>query len=200
MTSRLNTWLLTFAVLCLGSSAHAASINFLIGSESSASFSQENFYGGNIEATLSNSLAGLNFTLSPGQSKTFEFFDISFSGCRVICGGKASVEAVLDFDSPSAAANGGGWGISKSIFGVITAGTLKWGEQPGRITTAAGVFDVTFEELAGLSFGESNTVHATVTAVSAVPLPAAAWLFGTSLLGLSGLSWGRKRKRNMLAD
>jgi hypothetical protein len=75
--------------------------------------------------------------------------------------------------------------------GAPTGGTLD-------ITTFASTFGlfipISFDLTAGTFLATSGlgNVSGTFGAVAAVPVPAAAWLFGSALLGLAGV--GRKRK------
>lgn len=180
---------LLLAVFAFAGTAHAASIDFTMGGGSSVNISNPD----SIEASaVVRNLAGYSFNLTPTDSHTFDFFDIVFSCDWLVCGGMSNISATLDFYIPDASATGSGWGGAVSLLGTITAGVLHWTSQPGEISTAAGDFLVTFSNLVGIT-GNTATVQATVTALSAVPLPAAGWLFGSALLGLMG--WRRRSQR-----
>ena len=195
MKKFLASLVLGLSALLGANAVQAASINFVIGDNSSVSVDDSGFFGADVNATVRSALSGLAFSLAPGQSQTFAFFDISLSKCKIVCFGSADFSATLDFLNPSAQATGTGSGGAASLFGKLTAGALLWDNQPLLLTTSAGTFSVLFHDLVGIAFGKTYTVNATVTALSAVPLPAAAWLFGSALLGLAGAQ--RLRKRQM---
>ncbi|RFA30766.1 hypothetical protein CAI21_04455 [Alkalilimnicola ehrlichii] len=83
-------------------------------------------------------------------------------------------------------------------FGWVTDGNLVWDTQPGAIESELGVFSVFFEEINGITPGKLVTVRATITDVTPVPLPAAAWLFGSALLAFGGIRL-RQRRRQAIA-
>jgi hypothetical protein len=76
--------------------------------------------------------------------------------------------------------------------GAPTGGSME-------VTTFSSTFGISipisFDLTAGTFLGDAGflgTVSGTFAPVAAVPVPAAAWLFGSALLGLAGI--GRKRK------
>lgn len=138
---------------------------------------------GDLNLSLSEDLKTTEFSLSEGDSKTFNFFDIHLP----VGAGSATVNATLDFLIPeggSGSGQGEGWWKS-ALF--VSGGGLEWNDQPGLIELDNGTsFYLTFEELSGIQLGNTNTVQATVTAKSAasVPEPGTLALLGMSLLGL----------------
>ncbi len=170
----------------LAGASNAMSVNFDVGNGSSVDVSRNNLVGGSISTLLDSGLRGTSFSLAPGQSRELDFFDITPSGCRIFCAGSATIDATLDLAAPPVAADGSGRGGLASVGAWITAGSLHWNRQPGIFNTAAGDFSVLFKNLHGLAFGSTYAVTATVTHLSAIPIPATAWLFGSVLLGLVG--------------
>lgn len=138
---------------------------------------------GDLQLTLSDSLMSTEFSLSEGESYTFDFFDIKLPYLGV---GSATVDATLDFLIPtggSGTGQGSGWW--KSAF-FVSAGGLEWNSQPGLIELADGSsFFLTFENLSGIQLGHKTTVSATVTANTiSVPEPGTLALLGIGMLAL----------------
>lgn len=65
--------------------------------------------------------------------------------------------------------------------------------QNGWSVDANGTYHL-FYNTRGICVDCEMTVHLYGTAVSAVPLPASVWLFGSGLIGLFGFSWGRNKQ------
>lgn len=121
-------------------------------------------------------------------------------------------ETVLDLAaSPASALVGGGnaFGIPQAGLqllggtingdGSITVGLCGTADAVGFADTTPGVCDGTYvgDNVMNVTvLGNAANVYLagdiTLTEASAVPVPAAAWLFGSALLGLAGI--GRKRK------
>ena len=190
--------LLCASILVFGSaqSANAIPINFDVdASQSSVEITNVSTWPNgwtSISAILDTGLDSEIFSLNDGESYTFDFFQITVDGLGT---GTADIEATLAFEQPSGSeitGNGSGWW--GTIYGVISAGYLGWVDMPQAITLANGdYFDVDFEDVAVVGFGNSTTVSATVTAHAApVPEPTTILLSGIGLLGMG--FYLRKRK------
>lgn len=137
-----------------------------------------------IDAEIVDGIDGKSFSLDDGESYTFDFFKITVEGLGI---GTADIEATLAFELPSVSQiTGNGSGLWGTIFGVISGGYLYWTNMPQTITLANGdYFDVDFEDVAVVGFGNSTTVSATVTAHAApVSEPTTILLSGIGLLGM----------------
>lgn len=144
-----------------------------------------------ISVELATGLDDEIFTLNNGESYKFDFFDITVSGFGC---GTADVSATLAFDSPYGyEVTGSGTGGWFTVFGIFSGGLLTWNDMPQTITLSNGNwFDVDFENVCELGFGNSTTVAATVTAhTSPVPEPSTILLIGCGLIGL--MTYNRQR-------
>jgi hypothetical protein len=137
-------------------------------------------------------LDGVAFSLAPGESTTFDFFDITVYG--VLGGGTTDVSATLAFDAPPSSGTGTGSGSWFTFLGIFSGGQLTWDTQPSPINLSdGGSFEIHFSEICELGIGNAATVTATVTNTSApIPEPATVLLLGSGLVGIAGF---RKRFR-----
>jgi len=91
-----------------------------------------------------------------------------------------------------------GNGISGGVFNGIVISGIDWVGEPGRVLTSAlltnntatGITpdDITFDDHTLFINLESAGSGSFAIELAAVPVPAAAWLFGSGLLGLVGLA------------
>ncbi|MGV7224398.1 MAG: PEP-CTERM sorting domain-containing protein [Nitrospinales bacterium] len=179
-------------------SGSASAVNFSVDAgNSSLVLSNVNegdwFLGGsNISAALST--YSNPYTVPDGSAYSFEFGTITLAGFGLGALGSADIQgtlALITGDAPYVN-SGDGWWLTV-IGGVIDAGGLWWGDNPGIITLANGNwFDVRFEDIGfGVSICESTyDVMATVTGHS-VPEPENMMLLGAGLIGLAVI--GRKK-------
>lgn len=144
-----------------------------------------------VTATINSQLGNLTKSLSAGQSWTFDFFTLNFSGTGL---GIGMIDAFLAFDAPVGAPGASGSGGGFFLTGFLgTGGTLEWDDQPGVLSLADGTtYRVRFEDLLGIT-GLSATVKATLTLLKepssvSVPEPATLSLFGLGLLGIGFLA------------
>ncbi|HKU15992.1 MAG TPA: PEP-CTERM sorting domain-containing protein [Steroidobacteraceae bacterium] len=144
--------------------------------------------GCGVGVELNPLLGSVNRTLNnPGDSFSFNFFDIDFYG---LGGGSGEISAALAFDSPTGAPTIGGDAIGAFFtIGVLTAGTLDWVTNDWLVNLANGTsYVVTLNDLSGIT-GNSATVTGTIRLRSgpgsvSVPEPATLTMFGLGLLGL----------------
>lgn len=94
--------------------------------------------------------------------------------------------------------DGGGVGAGSGILGVIAAPNANWTTYNYSANAGAfgGGITLQFNSTCGADancFADFSVDNVSISAdVNPVPVPAAAWLFGSALLGLAGI--GRKRK------
>jgi len=190
---------LCILILSLGIAgmAGAIPINFDInGSSSSVTLSNVSTAGWTfIEAELVNGLDDVYFSLDDGESHTFDFFRLTVGGLGY---GTADVNATLAFDEPAGSqVTGIGSGCWLTLSGIISGGYLNWSNMPQTIALNDDdgyYFDVDFEDVCVVGFGNTTTVSATITAhASPVPEPATALLMGIGL-GLLGLGTVCRKK------
>lgn len=144
-----------------------------------------------------------SFTLAEGGSETFDFLRWTSTSDWGTTGygnpRSFEVSATLAFSNPVSSGSSDGTGGAYMLLGYIIGGTLTWDSIP-QITAGNGsVYDLSFGGGSGwLLEGDAGyTSSATVSLVSAVPLPAAApmLLAGMGVLGFVG----RRRKKKQSA-
>jgi hypothetical protein len=86
----------------------------------------------------------------------------------------------------------GDWDSSGQLIGFNTM-NIQCGDAIKAITTCTSAEVIYLNLLDSLDLGGSKgKYHTTGLAVTSVPVPAAAWLFGSGLIGLVGVSRRRK--------
>ena len=141
-----------------------------------------------LEVSLSG--ASTEFTLGEGASETFDFLHWTSASDYGSTGFPArdfTVSATLAFAPPVSSGSSSGIGTVRFLLGYIIAGSLTWDSIP-QITAANGsIYDLSFQGGSGwlLDHDADYTSSATVSLVSAVPLPAAApmLLAGMGVIG-----------------
>jgi hypothetical protein len=191
--------------LFAASAASAATLDFQFDAANSGISISNNtipfcFYG---SCALSASLMTpfSNLTLSQGQSQTFDF--ALFNIAPGFGGGSADVNATLAFTLPDAGpASTGGHGVYGTFGGVISGGGLFWNDPTQQFTTSDGSeFTVKFNDLKGVTFGNSAVDTVTITADSiaaGVPEPGV-WAMLIIGLGMIGTALRRKPSKAPLA-
>lgn len=193
-----------FTILCalaltsaISNPAGAASFVFDMGANSSVDTSGTNDVL-QLEAVLNDELDDISFPLEEGQSKTFYFatFYTDETWINDDDLNPGTVTASVDFDIPDLEQTIGGTSIGFSAFFHFFQGwNLNW-EDPIEVNFGpqeSGQFIVGLSDVSSFSWfwmGPDDSclaanVYATVTLNSApVPIPSAAWLLGSGLLGL----------------
>jgi hypothetical protein len=153
--------------------------------------------GCGVDVSINPLLGSVNRTLNnPGDSFSFNFFDINFYG---LGGGSGEISATLAFDSPAGAPTVGGDAIGAFFtIGILTAGSLDWINNDYLVNLANGTsYTVSLNDLSGIT-GNRATVTGTIKLRSGpgavrVPEPATLTMFGFGLLAL-GLIRRRKQR------
>jgi hypothetical protein len=85
-------------------------------------------------------------------------------------------------------------GVSNPV-GVSIASAESRGDQPGLFLIADLSNDTNYTLRTTFDFNGANEVTAAATtSITVVPVPAAAWLFGSGLIGLMGLARRKKHR------
>jgi hypothetical protein len=209
---RLFTILCALTLTCaISNPSGAASFMFYMGDNSSVDTSKTNDVL-QLEAVLNDKLDDLSFDLEEGKSETFYFATFSTDETWIDDDdlNPGTVTAYVDFDNPELQQAIGGTSIGFSaFFHFIQGWNLSW-ENPVEVNFGpqeSGQFIVGLSDVSSFSWfwmGPDDSclaanVYATVTLNSApVPIPSAAWLLGSGLLGLLGLR--RKNKSSFPSE
>lgn len=147
-----------------------------------------------------------SFTLDKGESTTFALFDIWTDESHVGHDDRIEqdISAAVSFSTPTAFGNLSGSSVGSSVwYGFVQQGEVTWGNPLSLGFGNGGLLSIalsneTFNKgyFWGLSKGEKHGASVEMTAtyeMAPVPLPTAAWLFGSALLGMAGISYRRSR-------
>lgn len=182
------------AGLLAGSAANAATgINF----QFDAADSSLTFTGGHCvgfcSATAGIVLPTSEFSLSNGQSQTFDFANIDLRGFGVDTGITATAKLAFTLPTDVGTVTGGGNAWYATLFGVVSGGQLTWTSiVPDPVSTKDGTFSVALQDLGGLTTNKV-TDHVTIKVDSVVPEPAT---WAMMLLGFFGLGAMVRSRRN----
>ena len=183
--------------LFAASAASAATMQFQIdNANSGVSITNDTTHCfGSCQLSVTNLQPYVDFTLSQGQSQTFNF--AQFFIAPGFGTGSADVTANLAFIVPDAGpASTTGQGVYGTFGGIITAGGLSWTDPVQQFTTSDGSkFTVSFNDLKGVTFGNSaiDTVTVTADSIASVPEPGV-WAMLIVGLGMIGTALRRKPK------
>ncbi len=155
-----------------------------------------------ISASLDTGLSTMpDFILADGESEKFAFINVTTTS-RYIGGiGSFDIAANLNFDDPGIDVGSSGSGSWGTLFGLVSGGTLSWGDTAIHTFELGGnTVQVALEEGCTIGLGTSATVHATVTNLGTTPVPEPSTLLiiGSGLIGLVGYNRKRFRKKGQL--
>ncbi len=123
------------------------------------------------EVVFQGTIAGGTYTATSGTSTT-----ISCLGVTVACPSASNLHTGVPQPLTATPATGAGGGLLQSSLNIAAGGT-----NTSQANTLGGALKT------GVTYNFTNTT------APAVPVPAAAWLFGSGLLGLAGTA---RRRRN----
>ena len=155
-----------------------------------ADLTQNGTFTMTVDTTISNTspitISGVVGSEIVGAFDTQAF--LNTGQLNFVGGATSTVTSCQDIQSSWLGSVCGNATVGDSAAFAIDAGTFAVANQGALVT-----FDST--DVRGTAVGNVNTVNSytlTQAPVSEVPVPAAAWLFGSALVGLAGI--GRKRK------